>query len=348
MRKIYVRDRRRFIFLAGSTMASVERRRKNNRNSARFKPRVRPATSRSSHAAGAGGAAWPGRTGPFIVAALVLIGLGAWWATSYFSSSADTAGSAEPISTLDTPDFHSLLVGPQDPEHILFGSHAGIQESFDGGFTWEDGELRDVDAMQLTASPKAPETIYATGHDVFQVSHDGGQSWQAQAHDLPGTDIHGFAQDPDDPQRLYAFVVGAGTFTSRDGGTSWKPLRSQSSGDGTHLVLASDGSAVYALTEAGLAKSTDQGATWSPLPSQPSGQMISLAIPASAPQTLYAGTPNGLEKSIDGGETWTALGPEAVPVLALAASATNPEQVLFVSDTGGVYRSDDGGRTWRS
>lgn len=280
--------------------------------------------------------------------AVVLLGLGVWSVMSSSGNGAGTAGNVQPIATISAPDVHSLLVDPQDPEHILFGSHSGVKESHDGGFSWEDGELRNVDAMQLTSSPAAPETFYATGHDVFQVSRDGGQSWQPVSHNLPSTDIHGFAQDPSDPQRLYAFVVGAGIFTSQDGGTTWAALPSQPPGGGMHLALASDGSALYAATGEGLLTSTDQGATWSPLPAQPSGQIISLAIPASDPQTLYAGTPNGLEKSTDGGKTWTALEPQGVPVIALTVPSANPDQVLFVSDTGAVYRSDDGGVTWRS
>lgn len=286
---------------------------------------------------------------PLAIAAAILVGLIAWWVMSSFAGndSADSASNVQPIATLDSADFHSLLVDPQDPEHVLFGSHAGIQESRDSGFTWEDGELRNADAMQLAASPKAPETLYATGHDVFQVSQDSGQTWQPVMHDLPGTDIHGFAQDPDTPQRLYALVMGAGILTSGDGGTTWKPLPTQLSGGGMHIALASSAGSLYAATDTGLMVSRDNGQSWQTLPSQPSGGIISLAAPVSDPQTLYAGTPSGLAKSTNGGESWTNLGPEGVPVLAIAVTPSDSDRVFLLSDEGAVYRSVDGGATWR-
>ena len=306
--------------------------------SPRNRPQKRPTGGTAS--------GWPKSMVPVAIAALVVIaGIVTWQLTSSTDGGAD---GIQPIATLDTADVHSLLVDPQDPERVVFGSHAGTQVSRDGGFNWEDGELRNADAMQLAVSPKSPETLYATGHDLFQVSRDAGQSWQTLSHNLPGTDIHGFAQDPTDPLRLYAYLAGAGVFVSTDGGTNWAPLSGQPPGGGMHLVLATNGADLYAATGAGIVKSSDEGVTWTALSAQPRDQVISLAIPASEPQTLYAGTPNGLEKSTDGGASWTALGPQDVPALALAVTATEPSRVIFVSDTGAVYRSDDGGATWRS
>ncbi len=315
-----------------------------HRSGSRGTPTRRKASARAT------GGRQPGallRNAPLTLAGLVVVGLALWWGVSSVTNSgADSTGSVRPIANLDAPDVHSLLVDPQNPEHVLFGSHAGIQESRDGGFSWVNGGLRDADAMQLAASPKAPETLYATGHDVFQVSRDGGQTWQPLAHNLPGTDIHGFAQNPADPNRLYAFVAGAGTFTSPDAGTTWTPLPTQPPGGGMHLALASSGAALYAATEAGIVASSDHGVTWTPLRTQPNGQAMSLAIPASDPQTIYVGTPHGLAKSTDAGASWTGLGPDDVPVLALAVAPTDPQRVLFVSEGAAVYRSDDGGTTW--
>lgn len=111
------------------------------------------------------------------VVLLVGTGLIAWWGIfSVKDTDADNKNGVQPVATLDGPDFHSLLVDPQDSSHTMFGSHAGIQHSYDGGFTWQMGDLRNVDVMQLASSPNAPGTVYATGHNVFQVSRDGGQS----------------------------------------------------------------------------------------------------------------------------------------------------------------------------
>lgn len=282
----------------------------------------------------------------FSIAVGVIVGvLIAWW---MLPNSPGNAEAAQPIAVLDAPDYHSLLIDPQDVDHVLFGSHSGIQESRDGGFTWQTGSLANADAMIMAASPNAPETVYVAGHDVLQTSHDGGASWQPVAHNLPGTDIHGFAQSPADPQRLYAFVVGFGGFTSPDGGATWEPFGSQPPGS-SHLVLASNGTDFYAATEVGISKSSDHGASWEPLEEQPGKVTVfSLAVSADDPQTIYVGTPIGLIRSTDGGEIWASVGPPSVPVLAIAVAPSDAAHVLVLSDEGSVYRSDDGGTTWQS
>ncbi len=276
------------------------------------------------------------------IVAVALLAIVTWWVSATLNGD---DGQAAPIATLDTPDFHTLLVDPANPDRILFGSHAGIQESLDGGFTWIDGTLRDTDAMQLTASSQDPATVYATGHDVFQVSRDGGQTWEPRAHDLPGTDIHGFAQDPGDPQRLYVSVVNYGMFTSGDGGATWETLPVQPPGSG---VLAAGPGVLFSGVGPDVVASRDGGATWNVVATLASGQVISLAVSSDDSLTMYAGTPNGIARSTDGGETWTSRGPEEVPVLAVAISSVDSGQVLIVSNEGAVYRTDDGGETWRS
>lgn len=57
----------------------------------------------------------------------------------------------------------------------------------------QEGTLRNADTMNLATSPNDAATIYVAGHDVFHSSQDGGQSWAPVQHNLPGTDIHGFA-----------------------------------------------------------------------------------------------------------------------------------------------------------
>lgn len=279
---------------------------------------------------------------PLAVIALALLGVGTWWVSTRVND--DTDGSSAPIATFITSDFHSLLVDPANADRILFGSHAGIQESQDGGFTWQNGSLRDTDAMQLTVSPGSPQTIYVTGHDVFQISLDSGKTWQPQTHDLPGTDIHGFAQDPSDPRRLYAYVVRFGIFISGDGGASWQAVPTQPSSGG---VLAAGPGVLYTASGPTIMVSRDGGQSWKDLATLASGQVISLAVSPSHPQVLYAGTPTGVMRSNDGGVSWEDLGPTGVPILALTVSSSQPQLVLAVGNDGGLYRSEDGGETWR-
>ncbi len=281
-----------------------------------------------------------------IAVGIVIGSLIAWWMW-IARSGTDEVAAAQPIAIITAPDYHSLLIGPGDENHVLFGSHEGTQESRDGGLTWQAGSLRGVDAMILTSSPEAPETIFAAGHDVFHVSRDGGDTWQPVTHDLPGTDIHGFAQDPEDPQRLYAFVVGAGVLTSADGGASWAPLPTQPPG-GSYVVLAASGDELYAATDAGIASSQDRGQTWIPLETQPGKvTVLSLAVSVTNPDVIYVGTPSGAFRSTDGGSSWDAIGPSGVAVLSIALTSDDAEKLLILADRGAVYRSHDAGTTWR-
>lgn len=282
-----------------------------------------------------------------MVALVVAIGLVGWWASIAFrgDDKRATAGGVDPIATLESPDVHSILVDPNDLDHVFFGSHSGIQESRDGGFTWDVGGLRDADAMGLAVSPKDATTLYAAGHDVFQLSRDGGKTWQPLGHNLPGADVHAFAQDPSEPGRLYAYLAGGDVFASGDGGITWAPLPTQPPGGGA-FALASNGTALYAATQAGIVSSRDHGATWALLPAQPPGGAITLAVTAADPLRLYVGTQTGLVKSSDDGRTWSLVGPPDVLALALAVAPSEPNRVMFVAEGGGVYRSDDGGVSW--
>ena len=79
-----------------------------------------------------------------------------------------------------------------------------------------------------------------------QPNRDGGVTWAPIPHNLPGTDIHGFAQDANDPKRLYAYFVGAGVLTSADGGTTWGAVPTQPPNGGNHIVLAMNATGLYA------------------------------------------------------------------------------------------------------
>lgn len=334
-------------------MSKAQRQRTGSRPTAtNGRPRETPSKPRVERPATHGTAGPSRRSGwsewAIVVAVGVLVGgLVAWWIWGS-GTGTNEVETAEPIANVQAPDYHSLLLDPQDAERVLFGSHDGIQESHDGGFTWQAGTLHGVDAMIMATSPRAPETIYVAGHDVFEVSRDGGASWQPVSHDLPGTDIHGFAQNPADPKRLYAFVVGAGGFTSADGGSSWNQFASYPPG-GSYLVLASNGEYLFAATDAGIAQSRDHGASWEPLAAQPGRvTVLSLAVSQDDPKTVYVGTPGGAFRSTDGGESWTTFGPAGVPVLAIAVTPGDPDRVLILGDQGAVYRTDDSGARWLS
>jgi photosystem II stability/assembly factor-like uncharacterized protein len=257
------------------------------------------------------------------------------------------------LATLTTADFHALAFSPTDPDVAFFGYHNGLLRTDDGGKTWRPlVERRGFDAMNLAVDRSDPRRLYLAGHDVFQVSTDGGVSWQPEAHNLPGTDIHGFAMNPDDANRLAALVVGQGAFASGDGGHTWQRLEGRLPGD--VMALASAGGSpetLYAASmAAGVLRSADGGRSWAAAANGlGGGGATALAIDPADRRVVYAGTGGGLYRSADGGTSWARLPFPGDNVAALAVSPARPGRVLAIAVQGGrglVYRSDDGGQSW--
>lgn len=260
-------------------------------------------------------------------------------------------GSGAALSTLRTPDFHALAFSPADPNLVFFGHHNGLKRSEDGGQTWQDVVNRpNFDAMGLAVNSTDPRRIYLAGHDIFQLSTDGGQTWEPVVHNLPGTDIHGFALNPAS-NHLFAYVVGQGVFQSTDGKT-WQRLEGQIPNE--VMALAAAGSAPETLyagsMSAGVLRSTDGGQGWTPANNGlGSRNILALAVDPTADQTVYAGTDEGLYKSTDGAATWVKLPFPGSNAATLAVSPAQPGRVLVITvkdRQGLVHRSDDGGATW--
>ena len=257
------------------------------------------------------------------------------------------------IATLQTADFHALAFSPDNPNVVFFGHHNGIMRSDDGGRTWTQlVERQNFDAMGLAVSRANGRQVYLAGHNVFQVSADAGASWQPVNHNLPGTDIHGFAMSLDDPNRLYTFVVGSGLFQSADGGRIWQTLSDKVPGDIMGLAAAGGmPETLYAVSmRFGVLRSTDGGQSWKPaMQSVGAGSLFTLAVDPAVHQTVYAGGEGGLYKSSDGGTSWSKLPFPADNVIAIAISPAQPNVVLAISvqgQQGLVYRSEDGGQSW--
>jgi photosystem II stability/assembly factor-like uncharacterized protein len=281
----------------------------------------------------------------FLLALLAAVTAGVVWQVS--SEGGGTTG------VLETGDFHALAFSPTDANTIFFGHHNGIMRSTDGGRTWSALVDRpNFDAMGLAVSRANPRQMYLAGHNLFQMSTDAGASWQPIEHNLPGTDIHGFAMSPGDANHLLALVAGQGGFQSMDAGRTWQPLGGQMPGD--VMALAMDGgtpTTIYAASmSAGVVRSSDGGQSWAPARQTTTvGGVYTLAVSPGAAQTVYAGGDGGLFQSTDGGITWSKLPFPGDNVVALAASPAQPKLVLAITvkgQQGLVYRSEDGGQSW--
>lgn len=220
--------------------------------------------------------------------------------------------------------------------------------SRDGGRTWRPAPLQNADAMALAAPPSNPEVMYVAGHEVLVKSTDGGDTWQSLIAHLPGTDIHGFAADPQNADQVFAHVVGSGLFGSRDGGLTWERLSSSAPASTVNLVVGETARTLYAAASgAGLWRSQDGGQTWSLLAGVPGSGAMAVAYDSNTGR-LYVttlGNDAGLYASDDEGATWTALGLKGI-LLAFAVSPLDSGHLLAVDNAGRVYASRDGGLTW--
>ena len=276
---------------------------------------------------------------------IVVLVAGLWIVISNRQSAND---GARPIGRLTTNDFHSLAFSPTELETVFFGHHDGLLVSRNGGKDWQAATLTSADAMALGVPPSSPQTMYAAGHNVFVKSSDGGETWQSVPADLSGLDIHAFAVDPENADRVFAYVVSFGLFGSEDGGLNWQALSLDVPASIHGLTLGKDGQTLYAAAGgAGLWQSQDGGQTWTPVQNLPDNGAIAVAYDR-ANGRLYLTTLEpaaGLYYSDDGGQTWVSSGLKDT-LLAVAIGPLDPNHIIAVNDRGEVFASRDGGASW--
>jgi photosystem II stability/assembly factor-like uncharacterized protein len=242
----------------------------------------------------------------------------------------------------NTPDYHSLLVAPDDPNRLLLGTHLGLYASADGGRSWSFQGLSGKDAMNLARPSKG--VVWTAGHNVLARSTDGGASWSdVRPAGLPSLDVHGFAVDPKHPQRLYAAVAGQGLYRSTDGGESFA-LVSRTVGPAVMgLAVTPDADILAGDMQKGLLASRDDGRTWHRTLAE---GVMGLALNPADPKRAIA-TGSGIFLSSDQGESWREVLPLSAGGGPVAWSPSNPQIAYVVSFDKTLYKSTDGGASWR-
>jgi photosystem II stability/assembly factor-like uncharacterized protein len=245
-----------------------------------------------------------------------------------------------------------MAISPTDPNLVLYGHHGGVLQSTDGGRTWLTTNLSGEtdDAMGMAFAGPGGNTVLAAGHDTFFKSADGGRTWDRMTPDLPATDVHGLAAAPDDPNRIYAYVVRFGLYRSDDGGTTWTPGAGNLPGDVMGLSAGPGGRVYAASMQSGILRSDDAGMKFSATDGDAPGSMA-VAVSASDPDMVYAGGVDALYQSADGGASWeqrAVPGGGQVLIVAVSPSAATDVTVVSIQDdrAGHVFRSRDGGATW--
>jgi photosystem II stability/assembly factor-like uncharacterized protein len=228
---------------------------------------------------------------------------------------------------------------------LLLGLHGGLYRS-DDGTVWELVGLEGQDAMVIAS---AQQPMFIAGHEVFARSDDGGSTFaELRPADLPGLDIHAFAQAPVDGRVIYAFVMGHGLFASNDAGDTWEPRADLRVIPPDTFGLAVVGSDVDTLVvvgpESGVLRSDDGGRSFNRVSEVPTW---AVAVVPATPSGLWALTGTGLARSDDAGLTWQSTsGLEELDGQPLALAAGPAALWVATEDPRALYRSTDDGATW--
>jgi hypothetical protein len=285
------------------------------------------------------------RWSPWIAGAVAAVAVAAIAAAAIVSDGGDAGqpgGGGDAVAGLpNTPDYHSLLVAPSDPEALVLGTHNGLFRSTDGGRTWSEASLTGEDAMNLAGANE--DVVWAAGHNVLAKSMDGGETWEDVRPDgLPGLDVHGFAVDPRDPKTLWAAIAGQGLYRSTDGGASFS-LVSREVGPGVMaLAVTPDGRILAGDMQEGLFVSRDDGKSWKvTLPAA----LMGLAVNTNDPERVVA-TGQGILLSRNGGRSWDEVLPLAEGAGPVAWAPSDPKTGYVVGFDKTLYKTTDGGETW--
>lgn len=295
----------------------------------------------------------------------------------------------QPISSMG-----SVAVAPSDPNVVYAGSGEanirgnvaagnGIYKSTDAGKTWTHVWKQEGQIGTIVVHPRDADVAFAAvlGHafgpnperGVYR-TQDGGKTWQQVLKKDENTGASDVALDPSNPSIVFAGLwqarrrpwemtsggPGSGLWVSRDGGDTWKQLKTGGLPEGTWgkvgvAVAPSDSRRVYALIEAekgGLFRSDDGGESWTLATAdrklrQRAWYYTTLTVNPANPDEVWA--PNvPLLKSIDGGRTFeifNAPGLTHGDYHDVWIDPKNPRRMI-AGDDGGVYVTENAGESW--
>lgn len=205
------------------------------------------------------------------------------------------------------PGIHSIIVNPQNPEHLYVTvSSAGVLESTDGGLNWKArnrGMLMEYlpdpnaewghDPHFVTGCAAQPTHLWQQNHCGIFFTEDGAQQWKKVS--MPEIGVH------------FGFTIAA---DAKDGKTAW-------------VVPAAADSARMAIN-GGLcvARTNDGGQHWqvlrNGLPQQDAYDVVLRhGLDAAGDCLCFGSTTGNAYLSEDRGETWHCLGHNFPPVYSV-------------------------------
>ena len=289
---------------------------------------------------------------------------------------------------------YTVFVHPADPNVILAGTSDGVWRSTDAGSTFKRAGFPDKGKQVwcFMVDVRDPGRILAGASpiDVYR-SDDQGASWRKLPTPKIATHCTGpfasrvmrLAQNPKNPDEIFAALEINGVMRSTDGGDSWEDcsaglmklaelphLKSKIVSD-TEAEGMLDGHAVtidpatpdqpILALRMGLFRTTDHGKTWQDMEVgrfSPTTYGRDVKISPSEPNTLYAALSvaaashdGGLYRSSDGGQTWKRFDKVQVhgTIMSIGLHHSDPKQVYIGARYDGeVFGTQDGGASWQA
>jgi len=247
----------------------------------------------------------------------------------------------------------ALAIDPRQPDRLLAGIGSGVQESTDGGLSWNAlGISVSTCVYRILFDPSRPDVVYAAASGALFRSLDGGLSWTTL--ELP-TSVSSVDLSRDGTV-FVGSVSGPATAILRsvDRGQSWFPVSVPSLGTnpGFFRIITDPVSptTLYVVAAAGIFRSADAGISWE---ARGKGYALSFAIDPKDTVALYAGGYGGVWKSLDAGAMWQPVGvslpfPTSAAVISLAIDPVRPATLFGGTNGGGLFKSLDGAATWNS
>ena len=282
-----------------------------------------------------------------------------------------------------------FAVNPKNLDEIWIGtgeenssrsSYAGtgVYYSKDGGKNWEAKGLSDTHHIsKILIDPRDPKKVmvaamghlYSTNEErgVF-ITTDGGNTWRKTLFINDRTGVIDMAQDPSDPDRIYAAAweryrtawnfqeagPGSGLFISEDGGEHWSPAN-KGLPVGPELgrigvtVSASNPKIVY-LSVDNQSQRTDEEVEVDPLTRKKLADMTQetfLALDDEEIDRFFKG--NSFHKEITATGVRTQMEAGDLTIEDIRAYLYDANQALTATQVKGVevYRSDNQGKRWK-
>jgi photosystem II stability/assembly factor-like uncharacterized protein len=247
---------------------------------------------------------------------------------------------------------------------------SGMFSTDNSGDVWKKVSYPLTRIYGLVIDSANSQHVFATGEwqgrGKIYHSEDDGNNWnELYTEPANGTVITTLAQNPFNPQVLYAGTSTGTIIRTNDGGSTWKNIVFAPSMNGKLIrnivfdahqgnliymlvdgkgVFVSDGDKIITEPSSAIAAGTIvNGATAS------ATGIVSLALDANRGGVLYAGASKGLFRSSDFGKTWESLNiiesSKKFPIVAVAVNPKNSDEITYVSALT-LYKSTDRGVSW--